>query len=55
MPVIVLMSMQMSTLTVRAGRPLVLIIGSGATASDWTPDLLKNLAQQRPVVIFDNP
>ena len=37
-----------------AGRPLLLVAGRGQTASIWTPDLLKNLAQGRQVTIFDN-
>ncbi|KAK9803318.1 hypothetical protein WJX73_001019 [Symbiochloris irregularis] len=36
------------------GRPLIMITGSGATYSDWTPDLLSGLAQNREVIIFDN-
>ena len=37
-----------------AGRPLLLIAGSGATLGIWTPDLLKTLAERRKVIIFDN-
>ena len=38
----------------RVGRPLLLIAGSGATATIWTPDLLQTLAQGRQVTIFTN-
>ena len=31
-----------------------MIAGSGATLGIWTPDLLKTLAQERQVIIFDN-
>ena len=30
------------------------VAGQGATSSVWPPDLLKSLARERPVVIFDN-
>lgn len=36
------------------GRPLLLLAGRGQTLSTSTPDLLKNLAQNRQVTMFDN-
>ncbi len=32
----------------------VLVIGIGCTMSDWTPRLLRALAADREVIIFDN-
>jgi len=37
-----------------AAKPLVMIAGVRCTLSTWTPDLLKNLAATREVVVFDN-
>ena len=41
-------------ITLNAGRPLLLVAGRGQTLGTWTPDLLKNLAANRQVTVFDN-
>jgi len=40
--------------TKSTAKPLVMIAGVRCTLSTWTPDLLKNLAATREVVVFDN-
>jgi pimeloyl-ACP methyl ester carboxylesterase len=40
--------------TVGAGRPLVMIVGFGATMAEWDPALLARLGAHRRVIVFDN-